>query len=155
MMGSAGSSGGAGSGGAGGSGAGGRSQPVAGPLPHERSLVRLQDLVDFSRRAQMNVVEAARLARLFRLLAGPARLRILHALARKQERAVGEVAAELGLSVQAVSNQLQRLADRGLVAARREARRVLYRVADPRALAVLGQGWLVVEANPTAAKGRN
>lgn len=121
----------------------------------ERILVRMQDVTDLGLRGLMSAAEAARLARLFRLLAGPARLRLLHAMARGGEQPVGGLAAELGQRVQAVSNQLQRLADRGVVAGRRQGRQVYYRIVDPRVLAVLGQGWIVTETNAAAARGRN
>jgi DNA-binding transcriptional ArsR family regulator len=47
------------------------------------------------------------------------------------------MAGQLGMRPQAVSNQLQRLADRGIVAARRDGNRILYSIADPCVPAVL------------------
>ena len=41
-----------------------------------------------------------------------------------------DLAVELGMAPQAVSNQLQRLADRRIVTTRREGNRILYRIVD-------------------------
>jgi DNA-binding transcriptional ArsR family regulator len=65
------------------------------------------------------------------VLASETRLRLLHALERSGELRVSELAAAVGMAPQAVSNQLQRMADRGIVAARREGSSIIYRVADP------------------------
>jgi DNA-binding transcriptional ArsR family regulator len=46
---------------------------------------------------------------------------------------------------QAVSNQLQRLTDRGILEARREGLQVFYSVVDPCVLALLDQGWCLAE----------
>jgi DNA-binding transcriptional ArsR family regulator len=93
------------------------------------------------RRALVSKQDAARLGRLFRLLSGGSRVRLLHALAREDEAPVGRLAELSELSVQAASNQLNRLADHGIVAARRSGRHILYRLADPRVEALLEQAW--------------
>jgi DNA-binding transcriptional ArsR family regulator len=84
-----------------------------------------------SKRPLFSPSEAGELADLFRILANDTRLRLLHALERGGEVSVSELAAALGMSPQAVSNQLQRLADKGIVAARRVRTRIYYRVIDP------------------------
>jgi DNA-binding transcriptional ArsR family regulator len=67
----------------------------------------------------------------FEVLAEPNRRRILDALGAC-ERPVGEIVVELGLSQPAVSKHLRVLREAGLVAARSEAQRRLYRVrAEP------------------------
>jgi len=71
------------------------------------------------------------LAELFKVLANDNRLRILHAIHLAGEVSTSEIADTLGASQQAVSNQLQRLADQRIVHARRDGQRVLYRVIDP------------------------
>jgi ArsR family transcriptional regulator, lead/cadmium/zinc/bismuth-responsive transcriptional repressor len=76
-------------------------------------------------------VHAAELVRLFKMLASDSRLRLLHALDRAQELCVTDLAATVGMTPQAVSNQLQRLVDRRVVTARRAGRRLFYRIADP------------------------
>jgi DNA-binding transcriptional ArsR family regulator len=74
--------------------------------------------------------QAADLVGLFKVLGNDTRLRLLHALHRGKEVPVGELADLVGMRPQAVSNQLQRLADRGIVAARRDGNRILYSIAD-------------------------
>ena len=46
---------------------------------------------------------------------------------------------------QAVSNQLQRLADRRIVAARRDGARIYYRIADPCVTGLLDLGLCLLE----------
>jgi ArsR family transcriptional regulator, lead/cadmium/zinc/bismuth-responsive transcriptional repressor len=75
--------------------------------------------------------QADELVRLYKVLANDTRLRLLHAIERAGELSVTDLAAEVGMKPQAVSNQLQRLADRRIVASRREGSRLFYRVADP------------------------
>ena len=64
-----------------------------------------------ARRPLLDADDADALTALYKVLANPHRLRLLHALARAGEMPVGVLADEVGMSVQAVSNQLQRLAD--------------------------------------------
>src|SRR5215218_723156 len=70
------------------------------------------------------------LAGLFKMLANETRLRLLHVVHRAGELCVTDVAAELRMTPQAISNQLQRLADRQVVVARRDGNRLFYRIAD-------------------------
>ena len=74
---------------------------------------------------------AVDLAQLFKVLANDTRLRILHAIHLAGEVSPSDIADEVGASQQAVSNQLQRLADQRIVHARRNGQRVLYRIIDP------------------------
>ena len=75
--------------------------------------------------------QAQELAAVFKLLANETRARILHALVRAKEMAVTELAQAVDMTPQAVSNQLQRLADRSVVATRRSGNQVFYRIVDP------------------------
>ena len=75
--------------------------------------------------------EATELTRLFKMLANDTRLRLVHALERAGELCVTDLAHELKMAPQAVSNQLQRLTDRRIVTFRREGSRLYYRIADP------------------------
>jgi DNA-binding transcriptional ArsR family regulator len=70
-------------------------------------------------------------AKFFRALADPTRLRLLEFLLHS-EHTVGECVAHVGLAQGRVSTHLGCLADCGYVAARRAGRRTIYRVADPR-----------------------
>jgi DNA-binding transcriptional ArsR family regulator len=68
-------------------------------------------------------------ARRFRVLADPARLRLLSELLRG-ERAVQDLAERTGLPQPTVSKQLAILRGEGFIARRREAQQAFYRVAD-------------------------
>ena len=70
-------------------------------------------------------------ARFFRALADPARLRLLEFLL-PGEHTVTECVAQAGLSQGRVSAHLACLAGCGYVQARRQGRNTFYRVADPR-----------------------
>jgi DNA-binding transcriptional ArsR family regulator len=65
-----------------------------------------------------------------RALANPARLRIALRLL-DGECAVGAIEAELGLRQPALSQQLAVLREAGLIAARRDARAVIYALSEP------------------------
>jgi len=76
--------------------------------------------------------EAAELvARRFRALADPTRLRILDHLRNTDEAAVGEITEALGASQQNVSKHLAALHAEGFVARRKRGTSSLYRIADP------------------------
>src|SRR6266487_762400 len=71
------------------------------------------------------------MARFFRALGDPTRLRLLEFLL-DAEHTVSECVAHVGLSQGRVSVHLACLADCGYVACRRAGRNAFYRVADPR-----------------------
>ena len=76
--------------------------------------------------------EAAELiARRFRALADPTRLRILDHLRNHDEASVGEITEALGTSQQNVSKHLSALHAEGFVARRKRGTSSLYRIADP------------------------
>lgn len=79
---------------------------------------------------------AAEAARLLRALANERRLMILCQLA-DGELPVGELLPRVGLSQSALSQHLAVLREEGIVATRREAQSVLYRIADPAAVKVV------------------
>jgi len=64
---------------------------------------------------------------IFEILADPTRRRVLDLLIR-QERSVGALVDTLGMSQPAVSKQLRTLRDAGLVEARIDAQRRVYRL---------------------------
>jgi DNA-binding transcriptional ArsR family regulator len=77
-------------------------------------------------------VEAAELiARRFRALADPTRLRILDLLRNRDEASVGEITEQLGTSQQNVSKHLSALLAEGFVARRKRGTSSLYRISDP------------------------
>ena len=106
-------------------------------------------------RSLMTEREAARLEATFKTLANRTRLRLLHALVQAGELCVSDLAEILGMRHQAVSNQLQRLSDRGIVEARREGLQMYYRIVDPCVVLVLERGWCLTEdaAIQTSQKG--
>ena len=81
-------------------------------------------------RSQMGAADASRLEQLFKVLANDTRLRLLHALVRAGDLTVTHLADTVNMRPSAVSNQLQRLSDKGVVAARRDGNRIWYRVSD-------------------------
>ena len=107
-------------------------------------------------RPPMTPIQAGGLAAVFKVLANDTRLRLLHALVRAGELGVTDLAATLGMKPQAVSNQLQRLADLGIVASRRDGTSVRYRLVDLCVSGLLEQGWCLMEAagEPAGVTGR-
>lgn len=99
-------------------------------------------------RALISLNEAARLTRLFKIFANETRLRLLHSLVRQEEICVGDLASALGMKPQAVSNQLQRLVDRGIVAPRREGTSIYYHIVDPCVPVLLERGLCLTECCP-------
>lgn len=100
-----------------------------------------------ARRPLLDEPGAEALTALYKVLANPHRLRLLHALARAGEMPVGVLADEVGMSIQAVSNQLQRLADQRILAARRQGNQAFYRIIDPCVGGLLELGMCLVEQN--------
>ena len=70
---------------------------------------------------------------LLKVLANEFRLLTLCHLAESGELSVGDLVARVGLSQSALSQHLARLREEGLVATRKEAQTVFYRVCDPKA----------------------
>ena len=89
--------------------------------------------------------EADALERMFKVLASGTRLRLLHGLLRHPGTAVTELAQALGLTPQAVSNQLQRLADKGIVSGMRDGTSIHYRVVDPCVAELIDLCWCLAE----------
>ena len=77
-------------------------------------------------------------ARRFRVLAEPMRIRLLDRL-RKDEATVGELSDALGASQQNVSKHLAVLADVGLIGRRKDGNRVYYRIVDESVFALCEQ----------------
>ncbi|MEX0753057.1 MAG: metalloregulator ArsR/SmtB family transcription factor [Xanthobacteraceae bacterium] len=80
---------------------------------------------------------AAEAVQLLKLLANENRLMILCRLVAQREMSVGELAAVVELSQSALSQHLARMREEGLVATRRDAQSVYYRIADPNARRLL------------------
>jgi ArsR family transcriptional regulator len=76
--------------------------------------------------------KAGEVAALLRELANDRRLLILCSLVEVGEATVGSLAETVDLSQSALSQHLARLREEGIVAFRREAQTLWYRIADPR-----------------------
>ena len=92
--------------------------------------------------------QARALMRLFKVFANDTRLRLLHALVRENELCVTDLATALEMKPQAISNQLQRLVDRGIVGSRRNGNNIFYRIIDPCVPVVLERGLCLIECCP-------
>jgi DNA-binding transcriptional ArsR family regulator len=79
----------------------------------------------------LNPEAAELIARRFRALSDPTRLRILDLLRNRDEASVGEITDELGTSQQNVSKHLSALHAEGFVARRKRGTSSLYRISDP------------------------
>lgn len=70
------------------------------------------------------------IARRFRALSDPTRLRIIDHLRRHEEASVGQIAAAVGGSQQNISKHLGALHAEGFVTRRKQGTSSLYRIAD-------------------------
>ena len=91
--------------------------------------------------------ETELIAKYFRVLSDPSRVRILEALQREGELSVGGLVKRLDLPQPSVSNHLACLRWCGFVSARREHRTVYNRIADPRVGEVVALGRSLLEGN--------
>lgn len=82
-------------------------------------------------------VQAGEAATIMKSLSNEARLLVLCHLSEASELSAGELTRRIGLSQSALSQHLARLREENLVATRKEAQTVFYRVADPKVHRVL------------------
>ncbi|HQU28187.1 MAG: winged helix-turn-helix transcriptional regulator [Nitrospira sp.] len=108
-------------------------------------LQRASRKLSLRQRSLLSLQEAGEIRDLFTILANETRLRLLHALVQVGELCVTDLAKRLGMKPQAISNQLQRLADRKILATRREGNHVFYRIVDPCVPTLLFRGICLVE----------
>jgi DNA-binding transcriptional ArsR family regulator len=87
------------------------------------------------------------IAKYFKVLSDPTRVRILELLQERGELSVGELVRALAQSQSKVSNHLACLRWCGFVHTRREHPSVLYRVADQRVIEVLRLGRALLTDN--------
>jgi DNA-binding transcriptional ArsR family regulator len=112
-------------------------------LPPEQHSCRPKPTL--AERPLLSPEQAADLTGIFKVLANDTRLRILHALIRDEELRVSELADQVGMSPQAISNQLQLLVLRGILGCRREGLNMHYRIVDPCVIALLNYGLCLSE----------
>ena len=91
------------------------------------------------------------LAAVARSLGSAHRIELLELLAQT-ERSVEELAGLSGLTIANASQHLQQLRRFGLVEARRDGKRVIYKLADPEVVALLGALSRVTQRNVGAVK---
>ena len=91
-------------------------------------------------RPLLGVALAADLAGIFEVLASDTRLRLLHALVLLGDPCMGDLAGAVGMKPQAVSNQLRRLVDLGILATRRHGTHVHYSIVDPCVIRLMHHG---------------
>jgi ArsR family transcriptional regulator, lead/cadmium/zinc/bismuth-responsive transcriptional repressor len=96
-------------------------------------------------RPLLSLPQAEGLERTFKVLANVTRLRLLHALAKRPGLAVTELAQMVAMKPQAVSNQLQRLVDKGILSNVRNGTNIHYRIVDPCTMSLLDQGLCLAE----------
>lgn len=122
-------------------------------LPPKRSRAACCSPTDISQRPLLSPVQAGGLSAVFKVLANDTRLRLLHALIRAEELCVTDLADTIGMRPQAVSNQLQRLSDLGILAARRDGNNVYYRVIDMCVRSLLDQALCLMEGVSRQQRG--
>lgn len=76
-------------------------------------------------------------AELFAMLSSPTRLKILHCLLKGDELCVCDFADVLGMTVSAISHQLRKLKDRGIVQNRREGLTIYYSIRENKLITAL------------------
>lgn len=84
-----------------------------------------------SERPLLGLGESSELARIFEVLASDTRLRLLHALVLLGDPCMGDLAEAVGMKPQAVSNQLRRLVDLGILSTRRHGTHIHYSIVNP------------------------
>ena len=100
---------------------------------------------DLRERPLITPEQAVELTGVFKILANDTRLRLLHALVRAGELCVTDLATAVGMKTQAVSNQLQRLVDHGILGSRRDGNSIYYQIVDPCVIALLDHGLCLTE----------
>jgi DNA-binding transcriptional ArsR family regulator len=108
-----------------------------------------------SQRPRMDYDQAAAVESLFGVLANDTRLRLLQEIASRDAVCTTDLAAALEMKPQAISNQLQRLQDKGIVAGQREGNNVYYRIVDNCVVILLERALcLIEETQKRSTQGR-
>lgn len=95
--------------------------------------------------------ESSDLARIFDVLASNTRLRLLHALVLLGDPCMSALAEAVGMKPQAVSNQLRRLVELGILSTRRHGTHIHYRIVDPCVTKLMYHGLCLNEETHTHA----
>jgi ArsR family transcriptional regulator, lead/cadmium/zinc/bismuth-responsive transcriptional repressor len=103
----------------------------------------------------ITIDQAAELEDLFKILANDTRLKLLHTLARVEEMCVCDLAVAIDMTPQAISNQLQRLSDRGIVATRRSGNMIYYRIVDQCVIGLLQKALCLLDDSEKVRKNQH
>jgi DNA-binding transcriptional ArsR family regulator len=93
-----------------------------------------------SERPLLGLALASELAQVFEVLASDTRLRLLHALVILGDPCMSDLAEAVGMKPQAVSNQLRRLVDLGILGTRRHGTHIHYNIVDPCVIRLMHHG---------------
>jgi ArsR family transcriptional regulator, lead/cadmium/zinc/bismuth-responsive transcriptional repressor len=122
-------------------------------MPTRESVRPCPIKASLKQRPRMTYEQAVAVESLFEVLANDTRLRLLHEIARRDEASTTELAEALEMKPQAISNQLQRLQDKGIVAGRRNGNSVHYRIVDGCVVILLERGLCLIEEAEKRAAG--
>ena len=89
-------------------------------------------------------------SRSLKAMAHPLRLKILCVLGSSSEVSVQEIVDQVGTSQSNISQHLSILRDKGILASRKDANKVYYRISDPKILQLIGS---LREAFCSSARG--
>ncbi len=106
-------------------------------------------------RPMLSVEQAGELEALFKVLGNMTRLRMLQAVCAAGEICVTDLAEKLNMKPQAISNQLQRLVDRGILGHRRNGNNIFYRILDSCVVSLLEAALCLMEESKTRNTGGN
>ena len=103
-------------------------------------------------RSLLSPMLAGQMSGLFKVFSNDTRLRLLHELVRQEEACVSDLGQALGMSLQAISNQLQRLTDWRILSSRREGNNIYFRIINPCVKDLLDRALCFVEQPETHEK---
>ena len=101
---------------------------------------RCPERTPLARRPLLDARQTQELETLFKVLGNGTRLRLVHALVKAGELCVGDLAEQIGMQPQAVSNQLRQLGLQGVVVSRREGNNAYYSVIDNCVVTMIERG---------------
>ncbi|MGO9117694.1 MAG: ArsR/SmtB family transcription factor [Desulfomonilaceae bacterium] len=101
----------------------------------------------------LSVEQAGELEALFKVLGNMTRLRMLQTVCAAGEICVTDLAEKLNMKPQAISNQLQRLVDRGMLGHRRNGNNIFYRILDSCVVSLLDAAWCLMEESKMRKTG--
>jgi DNA-binding transcriptional ArsR family regulator len=105
-------------------------------------------------RIDLSALQVVKLKGLFKMIGNETRLLILHALIRSGELCVNDIARALSMKPQTISNQLQRMADKGILGSRREGNSIYYKITDPCVPEILDRALCLIEMTNKSMKSK-